>query len=215
MNDYYSLLGVDINASLNEIKKKYHLLAKRHHPDYISDKDTYNWKKANESFSEITIAYRTLIDIEKRKEYDKTLQGIVSPNIKKHTEVLFKDAVKSSDCQDWLKAEKIMETILKSDNSKKYIAYNCYINISLKKNIENNLLLIKKIINDKLFDAYYYIIYAKALFSLGRNEDGLKAINEAIKWEPNHNEAFALKEKYSKGKSNSNIFSKFKSMFYK
>lgn len=59
--DYYSILGVDKSASQNEIKKAYHKLAIKHHPDKGGDPD---------EFKKITEAYETLSDPVKRQEYD-------------------------------------------------------------------------------------------------------------------------------------------------
>lgn len=60
--DYYSLLGVDKNASKDDIKKAFYKLASKYHPD----------KKGGDEkkFKEINEAYQTLSDEKKRKEYD-------------------------------------------------------------------------------------------------------------------------------------------------
>jgi len=64
MKDYYEILGVSRNASLDEIKQKYRELALKYHPDRNKDKN------AEEKFKEINEAYAVLSDPEKRKEYD-------------------------------------------------------------------------------------------------------------------------------------------------
>ena len=62
--DYYSILGVDKNAKLSEIKKAYFTLAKKYHPDINKAPN------AKEKFTEISEAYDTLSDEKKRKLYD-------------------------------------------------------------------------------------------------------------------------------------------------
>ncbi|VDO36673.1 unnamed protein product [Brugia timori] len=64
--DYYKLLGVDRNASTDEIKKAYKKLALKYHPD----RNPGN-KEAEEKFNEITAAYEVLSDSEKRAGYDR------------------------------------------------------------------------------------------------------------------------------------------------
>jgi molecular chaperone DnaJ len=64
--DYYKTLGVSKTAKAAEIKKAYHELARKFHPDAnIGD------PKAEERFKEITEAYNVLSDSKQRKEYDE------------------------------------------------------------------------------------------------------------------------------------------------
>ena len=62
--DYYEVLGVQKNASQDEIKAQYRKLALKFHPDRNKSHD------AGEHFKEISEAYAILSDAEKRKLYD-------------------------------------------------------------------------------------------------------------------------------------------------
>lgn len=63
--DYYKVLEVDKNASIDAIKKSYRKLARKYHPDLNPD-DT----EANKKFQQINEANEVLSNPEKRKKYD-------------------------------------------------------------------------------------------------------------------------------------------------
>ena len=63
--DYYKTLGVESNATKEQIKKAYKKLAKKYHPDLNKSKD------ADEKFKEINEAAAVLADDEKRTKYDQ------------------------------------------------------------------------------------------------------------------------------------------------
>src|SRR5438045_5813363 len=64
--DYYKVLGVDNNATQEDIKKAYRKLARKLHPDLNP-----NDKEAHKKFQQINEANEVLSDPEKRKKYDQ------------------------------------------------------------------------------------------------------------------------------------------------
>ena len=63
--DYYSILGVDKSASAADMKKAYRKLAVKYHPDKNPGD-----KEAEEKFKELSEAYETLSNPEKKEVYD-------------------------------------------------------------------------------------------------------------------------------------------------
>jgi len=63
--DYYEVLGVNRNASAEELKSAFRSLARKYHPDMNKEPD------AEEKFKEINEAYAVLSDAEKRRAYDQ------------------------------------------------------------------------------------------------------------------------------------------------
>src|SRR5213595_452320 len=65
--DFYIVLGLDRAASPDEIKRAYKRLARKYHPD-INPGD----RMAAAQFRQISEAYETLSDAQRRQQYDTT-----------------------------------------------------------------------------------------------------------------------------------------------
>ena len=73
--DLYNILGVKKDATKEEIKKAFHKLSVKYHPDKNPDN-----KEAEEKFKEISSAYSVLSDPKRRNEYDNSNNGFFDGN---------------------------------------------------------------------------------------------------------------------------------------
>ena len=101
MKNYYKELGLKQNATRNEIKSAYRLLAKKYHPDTGGD---------NEKFLALQLAWETLNDPHKKAIHDKSLfnneSSIISKNENWSSELKNKknnSTNKDQDIKDWIK----------------------------------------------------------------------------------------------------------------
>lgn len=70
MQNYYEVLKVKKTATSDEIKKAYHALASKYHPDKHPD----NQKYAEDMMKEINVAHEILLDPESRQKYDESFE---------------------------------------------------------------------------------------------------------------------------------------------
>lgn len=70
MKNFYEILNIPITASIEQIKKRYRVLAKKYHPDSNNKSVSYSM------FNLVTKAYKILIDDDKRIQYNDKLMKV-------------------------------------------------------------------------------------------------------------------------------------------
>ena len=195
--DYYELLGVGTDGSSEEIKNAYYSLVKRYHPDVNPNAEQAVREKAEEIFTEITAAYETLKEPDKRGQYDSREELAELKSNAKYiyeAEIAFKKGVTLLVQRDYVEAEKkIAESLNINPDEAAYIgthAWTMFLAADDKSKVldEARKSLEKAIaINDKIPENYYYLgsIYKY-------NQDLKKAenyYNKALELDPGYIEA--------------------------
>ncbi|KAF2706293.1 DnaJ-domain-containing protein [Pleomassaria siparia CBS 279.74] len=106
--DPYAVLGLEVEATVDDVKKAYRKMALKHHPDKAQEVDK---TAANKRFQEIAFAYAVLSDEKRRKRYDVT--GSTA------------ETMDGDDDFDWLKfyRERYAETITEETIKKTKATY--------------------------------------------------------------------------------------------
>lgn len=71
--DYYTLLGVARDASVEDVKRAFRTFARRYHPDRFAGQDSAKVERATRIYRRGSEAVQTLTDLEARRAYDAAL----------------------------------------------------------------------------------------------------------------------------------------------
>ncbi len=73
--NFYDLLGIEFDASAYEINRAYKELCQLYHEDSLASYSFFSQEEREEILTALNAAYSTLIDKEKRSQYDQSLKG--------------------------------------------------------------------------------------------------------------------------------------------
>ena len=129
--DYYTLLGVDDEASIAQVKAAFRKFARKYHPDRYAGADPEKIEKATAIYRRGSEAYQVLTDPPARAAYDQALAkgelrltseardkaSVSKPRAKRkehpvrsaQARTLFEEAVDASKAQDWERAYKTLK----------------------------------------------------------------------------------------------------------
>lgn len=195
--DYYEILGVSQSASNEEIRDAYYKLVKCYHPDVNPNADQETRAKAEEIFTQITTAYETLSERDKREQYNSHEELTVLKSQAKYiyeAEMTFKKGITLLIQRDYAEAEKkIREAVNMNPDEAAYLgalAWTRFLAAEDKspvlEEVKNSLETALKM-NDKIAENYYYLgsVY-KYTNDLRKAE---KYFEKAIELDPDYIEA--------------------------
>lgn len=152
MKNYYTILGVKENADQRAIKKAYIMLAKRYHPDKLTEEE-----RENNIFADISEAYAVLSDDAKRAKYDEMLKRYMEGEDveREKREAKFKRYFEKAKKN--LKLGKIEEALEFFDMVHDFFDYN-----------------------DMLAPPEFNSYFGLALFKSGKKQEGLVLMDNAV-----------------------------------
>lgn len=128
MNNPYDTLGIDPDASDEDIKKAYRAKARESHPDAGGDE---------KEFQELSIAYDVLSDPLKRRKYDKEKKLPESPNLEKMAADIVLAMFNDSLTKYGIEADLVTKTKLKIKERLAHIPMSLKHIDKIKKKTEN------------------------------------------------------------------------------
>lgn len=149
--DYYEILGMSKDASIEEIKESYFVFAKKFHPDRIvSAPDPEIKEKANHVFAEINRAFDILSNMGKRRDYDiQKIDNTESENsnkekIRERSRLLYRKGKTLFGQKSFWEATALLEDAIKlsPDKGQYFLLLGlCQMNLSnMKRAAEKNLI---------------------------------------------------------------------------
>lgn len=203
--DYYSILGVDRLASESEIKQAYRKLAMQYHPDKNPTESRDGL--ANAAFQDINEAYHTLIDKERRAQYNKMMSeraaGVQSHSVQDNqADMAYRHGVEAYKANQFKRAVEYFRAAAKL-NPKKAIYYD-RLGIAIIKAggpLEEAKMYCDKAIQMEMYNAEHYLSLGIIYQLVGMAEKAKEQFKEALKWDPNNTQArqrYAIVEKETK-----------------
>jgi curved DNA-binding protein CbpA len=165
--DYYQILGVSQEATTEEIRDAYYKLVKFYHPDVNPNVSHEIKAKTQEIFTQITDAYETLSEADKREQYNSLEELAELKTQAKYiyeAEMVFKKGITLLIQRDYVEAEKkIREAVEMNPDDAAYLGAHAWARFLAAENKSAILEEVKKSLetaikmNEKLPENYYYL----------------------------------------------------------
>jgi DnaJ-class molecular chaperone len=200
--DYYHILGIDRQAGDMEIKQAYRRLAMKHHPDR-APADSRDGLASN-TFQEINEAYHTLIDKNRRAQYNKLLAER-SSGAQSHTvqdtqaEMAYRHGIEAYKNGQFKRAVEYFSAAAKM-NPKKAIYFNRLGMAIIKANgpLEEARAACERAIQMEMYNPEHYLSLGIIYQTAGMNDKARAQYKEALKWDPKNLQAHARLQQLEK-----------------
>lgn len=202
MENYYTILGLSVNATAGEIKQAYMQLARRLHPDRVQDEAER--KKANEEFSRVTAAYRTLSDEKLKADYDRSLDKSGKPQTNT-LEIQAKNSflrglafLKQND--PW-RAVNLLRIACRYHPQPIYLSYLGLALVYTKQYQAEGFDKLKEAARQLMFNSIVHVNLGLAYEYAGNREEALRSFSEALNWDAKNEAAMKGIERISPKKT--------------
>ena len=209
--DHYAVLGVKLECTADEVRDAYYFLARRYHPDRFRAGDLADMLGDIERyFTQVTEAYNTLIDPERRAQYDEEAAArAVGPRKDPQQDSAFLAkqnffrGQKLAERHQYLDAVRSFENAIQLDPSKAvyHLELGRVLALHPRRRADAEVSLQKALEMDpSLVDGY--LALAELYRRVDRAEDALRMVREALRWDPDHEAAAAaLQELVPRGRA--------------
>jgi tetratricopeptide (TPR) repeat protein len=209
--DHYAVLGVKTDCALPEIRDAYYFLARRYHPDRFRTGPLGDMLGEIEHyFRQVTEAYNTLIDPQRRKQYDdEASERILGARKDPQQDVHFLAkqnhvrGLRLSERRQYVEAVRSFENAIQLDPSKAtyHLDLGRVLVLHPLRRADAEVALSKAVeLDPALVDGY--LALADLYRRLDRPDDAMRMYREALRWDPDHADAAdGLRELSPRGRS--------------
>ena len=198
--DHYTVLGLDRSASSSRIRDAYYALARRYHPDRFRSGPLSGLRvQVERYFTQVTEAYNTLFQPDRRAEYDELLGGSTQPEAARAGDTAYLARQNFLRGRQLAERKRLAEALTFLDNAvrldESVAEYRLELGLLLarsarrREDAERQLIAAAEI-DPSLSSAYLGLghLYQRA----GRSADAARMLREVLRWEPGNAEAAAL-----------------------
>lgn len=195
--DHYVVLGISSEASQEAVREAYYVLARRYHPDRFRAGDLQDLLPRFEAFfAQVTEAYNTLIDPDRRAEYDESLAAPADAEGPKQSESSYLARQNYLRGRALVQQRKSVEAVQFLENAVQLDGmqpdYHRELGLLLVRNArrredaERHLLRASELAPAQVAP---YVALAGLYQRAGKLVAASRMVREALRWEPDHAEA--------------------------